>query len=230
MICKYTTNGCVVVVEAVTEEQSAIGTPDQPGPEGGVAPDYKELYLRALADLDNYRKGLEKQRVAYVKSIADSVMRRLLEPVDSVDRAIADLARLQAEAPPELQAGIGRSLEGVKGLQRQLADLLAAEGVTIIDAGGAEFDPGLHEALVRVPHPTIPADHIVEVLRPGYQSHGRLLRPAAVSISAGPPKNLGQGEQAGADAASPAKQGARNPGEQAHPQARKKGAHENHPT
>ena len=214
----------------MAQEQSALGTADQPAAESAAVPDYKELYLRALADLDNYRKGLEKQRVAFVKSIGDSLMRRLLEPVDSVERAILDLARLKADAPPELQAGIGRSLDGVRALQRQLGDLLAAEGVTIIDAGGAEFDPSLHEALVRVPHPTIPADHVVEVLRQGYLSQGRLLRPAAVSVSAGPPDGVGQGPPAQERGTSSAKQDTPNPDEPSHRHARKKGAPENHST
>jgi molecular chaperone GrpE len=205
----------------MAEDQGTAGVADQKEPEAPAAPDYKELYLRALADLDNYRKGLEKQRVAYGKSIADSVYRRLLEPVDSVDRAVADLARLKEEAPAALQAGIGRSLDGVKALQRQLTDLLASEGVTVIDARGAEFDPAVHEALMRIPHASVPVDHVIDVLRPGYMSHGRLLRAAAVSVSAGP---LAGDEAEGRTASGPGE------APDAHPRAPKKGAHENHQT
>ncbi len=169
----------------------------EPQPPAGPGPDYKDLFLRAAAELENYRKRVERERQSLLMSASEGVVRRLLEPYDSFGRAIADLVRVQAEAPRELKAALNRTLEGLRALQRQFAELLAAEGVETIDAQGAEFDPAYHEALVRVPHATAPSGTVVEVLQPGYTQRGRLLRPARVAISAGP------GEPAPAASADP---------------------------
>jgi molecular chaperone GrpE len=200
------------------EEQPPTAPPAAEAPPG---PDFKDLYLRAAAELDNYRKRVEKDRAGLIQSASESIVRRLLDPFDNLDRAVVDLTRLKAEAPPDLQGPLGRSLDGVRALQRQLFELMAAEGVVPIEAHGAAFDPSLHEALATLPHATVPAGHIVEVLRPGYTIRGRLLRPAAVAVSAGPSP----------EAADPAGPEAR-PAEDAaaHSRAPKKGAPKYHQT
>lgn len=166
------------------ESGQPVGSP-APAPEA-PAPDYKDLYLRAVAELDNYRKRVEKDRAALSQMAAEAVIRRLLEPLDSFERAISDLARLKGESPAELQGALTRSIEGLRALQRQLSDALAAEGLQPIKAEGAEFDPAVHEALIQMPHPTAPAGTVIEVLRPGYTMRGRLMRAASVAVSSGP--------------------------------------------
>ncbi len=169
------------------EESQAVQAPAPVAEPAATSPDYRDLYLRAAAELENYRKRAERDRAAMVHFAAEGVVLRLLDPYESLERAVAEVARVTAEAPPEVQDVLQRSLEGLRALKRQLSEVLAAEGVEEIRAENAEFDPTLHEALVQLPHPTVPSGAVVELLRPGFSMRGKLLRPARVAVSAGPP-------------------------------------------
>jgi molecular chaperone GrpE len=116
----------------------------------------------------------------------EGILRRILEPLDAFDRAIADLEMVSREGSDGGKAGIGRTLEGLRGVRRLLGDLLASEGVEAIVSDGVPFDPHVHEALVRVPSATSPEGTVVQTLQSGYSMRGRLLRPARVAVSSGP--------------------------------------------
>lgn len=173
------------------EGDSRTGTTPQETAAAPPGPDYKDLFLRASAELENYRKRIDREKAALASYASESVVRKLLEPYDSFGRAIADLARVHADAPRDVKASLGRSLEGLRALERQLRDLLTAEGVAPIEALGEEFDPAVHEALVRLPHKSAPQGTVIEVLQPGYTMRGKLLRPARVAVSEG---EAGSGE------------------------------------
>lgn len=159
-------------------------------PQGPEAPDYRDLFLRATAELDNYRKRNERERQALIQYAAEALAKRLLDPADSFERAIRDLDRVLAQAPEVLIAPLGASLEGLRALRRQFMDALASEGVEPFRPDGRPFDPAFHEALVRLPHPTSPEGTVLEVLQAGYTLRGRVLRPARVAVSSGPPADV----------------------------------------
>ena len=150
------------------------------------APDYRDLFLRATAELDNYRKRAERDRQALIQFAAEGLARKLLDPVDSLDRAVLEIERVRAHAPDAIKGALATSQEGLRALKRQFMDALAGEGIEPFRPEGAAFDPSLHEALVRVPHPTLPDGAVVEVLQTGYTMRSRLLRPARVTVSSGP--------------------------------------------
>ena len=66
---------------------------------------------------------------------------------------------------------------------RQLCDVLAKSGVVAIEAVGAEFDPSLHEAVMRVEDSEHPDNTVVDELQRGYMMHGRVLRPSMVRVA-----------------------------------------------
>jgi molecular chaperone GrpE len=155
-------------------------------PAAPVTADWKELYLRAVAELDNYRKRGERDRSAQVQFAAESVIRKILEPVESLDRALATLEALEREVPEAQRPPLSRSLDGLRALRRQFHAVLDSEGVEAVGKPGVEFDPALHEALATVPSDTYPEGTVSQVFSPGYTLRGRLVRPARVAVSSGP--------------------------------------------
>ncbi|MFO1540865.1 MAG: nucleotide exchange factor GrpE [Chloroflexota bacterium] len=132
--------------------------------------------LRAVADYQNLRRRTEQERAEIVALAGETVIRRLLGIVDDVERAVA-LA--PAAHDPAVSAWIG----GVAAIERKLAGLLAAEGVTPIAAAGLPFDPQRHEAIIHEQTTTVPDGHVVRELQRGYEISGRVIRPALVAVA-----------------------------------------------
>ena len=132
----------------------------------------QDLYLRALADLDNFRKKVQQDhaRIAYVGK--REILLKILDVVDSFDRAL------------EQTAGLPDSLaEGFQVISRQLQNILRGEGVTPMDTLGQAFDPELHEAIATVGVGRETSGTIVAELSRGYLWQDELLRPAKVSVA-----------------------------------------------
>jgi molecular chaperone GrpE len=130
----------------------------------------EDRYLRARADLDNYRKRTERDVERRVLEQRDELVRAWLEAIDSVERALA----LHAAEP-----GLA---EGLRVFLEQMQAILARQGVTRIGEVGERFDPELHEAIAVVPSADRPAGTIAEVARSGYSAGDRVLRPAQVAV------------------------------------------------
>ncbi len=144
-------------------------------PQGSVDADYRDRYQRVLAEFDNAKKRLERERLEAQRFGAERVVRDLLPIVDSFDQALKTLAAADAKDPVVV---------GVKLIHRQLHDLLNREGVQPIDSMGQPFDPHRHEAVAEVPATDGQPDHaIVEEIHKGYTMHGKVLRPAHVKIA-----------------------------------------------
>ncbi len=170
------------------EDLPAAGGPGvqevPPAPSG--EPDYKDLYLRALAELDNYRKVQARDRRALIDQASGGVLAKLLEPVDAFERAVAEVERLQEQAPAAFQPVVQRSVEGMKALERQLQAVLTSEGVERVDPRGEPFDPEHHEAVARVESAKEHEGTIVEVVQVGYRLRGTSLRPPRVVVATAP--------------------------------------------
>jgi molecular chaperone GrpE len=132
----------------------------------------QDLYLRALADLENFRKKVQQDhaRIAYVGK--RQILLKILEVVDSFDRALQQTSGL-----PEPLA------DGFLAISRQLQNILRSEDVTPMEALGENFDPELHEAIATVGDEDEASGTIVAELSRGYLWQGELLRPAKVSVA-----------------------------------------------
>jgi molecular chaperone GrpE len=128
----------------------------------------EDRFLRARADLENYRKRADRELERRLRERIDDVLRDWLEGVDSVERALA------------LQAG---DTAGLRAVLDQLDAILARQGVTRLGEVGAPFDPELHEAIGVVPAGDSPAGTIAEIARSGYSVGDRVLRPAQVVVA-----------------------------------------------
>lgn len=138
----------------------------------------KEAHLRAVADLENFRRRTARERDDLRAFAAANVVEELMPVLDNLGFAL-----VAAEAP---NAELKSLAEGVKMVANQLKTGLANHGLKEINPTGAAFDPNHHEALSQQPSDTVAEGHVLQVIRVGYSLNGRLLRPAAVIVSGGP--------------------------------------------
>jgi molecular chaperone GrpE len=160
--------------------------PASPSPEEQLAAAKKEAadnyarYLRAVADLENYRKRTVREKDELRQYAATRVLEDLLPVLDNLALGLAAAKQTGAE----MKGLIG----GVEMVMAQLKAALANHGLVEIDPAGQAFDPHQHQAISHQPSATIPAEHVLTVVRTGYALNGRLLRPASVIVSSGPAK------------------------------------------
>ena len=134
----------------------------------------EDRFLRARADLDNYRRRAEREIERRVREQTDELIRGWLEVVDSVERAFA----LEREHP-RLAAGLRAFLDQMNGV-------LARQGVTRIGEVGEPFDPVMHDAVAVDSTSDQPEGAVAEVTRSGYAIGDRVLRAAQVAVSRRP--------------------------------------------
>ena len=133
-------------------------------------------WLRALADLDNYRKRVERDRRRWSAAAREEIVLDLLEVVDNFERALA-----HEDSRGDSEGGSLR--EGVELILKHLTDILRKHGVTPIDTRACEFDPNLHEAVGHVESAEHDPDHIIEETQRGYLLGGKLIRCSKVIVS-----------------------------------------------
>jgi molecular chaperone GrpE len=133
-------------------------------------------WLRALADLDNYRKRVERDRCRWSEAAREEVLLDILEVMDNFERAVA-CGDGSGPAPDDPYR------RGVELILGQLRSVLAKHGVRPIDTCGAEFDPALHEAIGHIESPEHASNQIVEEERKGYMLGDRLLRCSRVVVA-----------------------------------------------
>lgn len=138
------------------------------------AEDYRERYLRALADLDNFRKRMIRDKQEYVEYANANLIRALLGVLDNFERALGS-----AETVSE----IGPFHEGVKMIYDELKKILEKEGLQSVSALGEEFDPQKHEAVVALDSDEHPPNTVVDELEKGYVFKDRIMRPTKVAVS-----------------------------------------------
>lgn len=137
--------------------------------------------LRALAEADNTRKRMEKERQDTVKFAVSSFARDLLSVADNLGRALAAI-------PPEQRTQDGplkTIFTGVEATERELLRVLENNGIKKIDPQGQLFDPNLHEVMFEIDAPDQKPGTILQVMEPAYTIHDRLLRSARVGVAKG---------------------------------------------
>ncbi len=133
---------------------------------------FKELYLRKLADFDNYRKRQERDMVEFRRYANSELMRDCLPVLDNLERALA--------APGGDSSGLR---DGVELVLRLFKNVLGRHGLVELDPIDQPFDPAIHEAIQRYEVSGIEEATVVQVLQKGYRLSERLLRPALVIVA-----------------------------------------------
>ena len=137
--------------------------------------EYLDALQRLKAEFENYRKRVARDQGDLVARASERLVKQLLPVLDDLERALV-AAEEHEEAMLE---------EGVALVHRALADALAKEGLVEVDTEGT-FDPHMQEALLAQPSEE-PEGAVIQVLQKGYKLGDRVLRPARVVVSAGPP-------------------------------------------
>jgi molecular chaperone GrpE len=132
-----------------------------------------DKYVRAAAELDNYKKRALREKADAIKYGNDNLLRDILPLVDSLDRAMEHACNSD---------DFDTFKKGLKMLQEQLLCCLQKHGVVQIDSVGKDFDPNVHEAMMQVESEEHKESKVVGEFERGYLLNGRLLRPAKVSV------------------------------------------------
>ena len=132
-----------------------------------------EKYVRAAAELDNYKKRAVREKADAIKYGNENLLRDILPLVDNMDRAMEHACNSD---------DFNAFREGMKMLKQQLLSCLQKHGVEPIEAVGKDFDPHVHEAMLQVESKEHEESKVVGEFERGYLLNGRLLRPAKVSV------------------------------------------------
>jgi molecular chaperone GrpE len=131
----------------------------------------QDMHVRALADFDNYRRRVERDRAKTAASGKRDIILSLLEVLDGFDRALPYMS----DAPPSVA-------EGVQAIHRRLLNLLDAQQVTPLKTVGEPFDPAVHEAIGALQSDDHPPGTVTDEVQRGYRLGDELLRPARVRV------------------------------------------------
>lgn len=134
----------------------------------------KDQYLRTLAEFDNAKKRLHREKEEFARFASEAMVLELLPIVDSLDQA---LVAVDKQSDPQAV------IKGVHLIYRQLLGLLEQEGVKRIATVGERFDPHKHEAVAQVETDGTPEDTVAEEVQVGYTMHGKVIRPAMVKVA-----------------------------------------------
>ncbi len=165
------------------EEQETISDEGEPGPEEQREAARQEIdqlrdkYLRSVAELDNYRKRVAREREQQQLRSRMELIRQLLPVADDFALAVSHV--------PEDYLGMPW-IEGITLIQRKLENFLTGLGVVAIDATGQPFDPYYHDALMRETSDEYPEGVVTEEVRKGYMMGDEVVRPTLVKVSMGP--------------------------------------------
>jgi molecular chaperone GrpE len=161
------------------DEERAQTTAPEPAPEPTpemLLEQERDRYLRLAAEFDNYRKRTERDMAEFKRRAADHVLLSVLDVVDNLDRALENSDGCEVE---EL-------VTGLLAIRNQVGTLLEREAIQPIEAVGAEFDPFLMEAVMRMPSDDVESGYVVSELQRGYRTPEHVLRPSKVIVSSGP--------------------------------------------
>ena len=143
----------------------------------------KDKLLRGLADMENLRKRLEREKAEATLYAASNFARDLLSVADNFSRALAAVTPEQRAAADEVSSNL---LAGIEVTERELTNVLERHGIRRIDAMGQKFDPHMHQAMFEVPTADHPAGTVVQIMQNGYAIGTRCLRPALVGVAKAP--------------------------------------------
>ena len=172
-----------------TEAGGAAGEPpSEPDPEQLIAAarqeaeDNKDKFLRATAEMENYKRRINKEHADTMRYAMSPLIRDIAATVDTLELAVS-----HAKNDPD--NGGQALVDGIEMVVKQIHEVFARFGVTRIETAGKPFDPELHEAMTVVETADVPENQVMEEFQAGFKLHERVIRPARVSVSKPPAVN-----------------------------------------
>ena len=165
------------VASAPEPEPAQSAAPGSGSGDPAAEPDWKDQYARTLADFDNYRKRMARDREELAQFAAKDILKDLLPTVDNLALA---LDKAEKKDDPFVQ--------GVKLAYDGFLKALADHGATPLDSVGEPFDANFHEAIAQLPSPDVAEGVVMNEVKRGWLLHGKLLRAAQVVVSSGAPE------------------------------------------
>ncbi|MDA7423411.1 nucleotide exchange factor GrpE [Thalassococcus lentus] len=163
--------------EFTADEEDTLSLIDQIDALTAERDEYKDRFMRALAEAENARKRADKDRREANAYGGTRIARDLLPVYDNLQRALAAAKEDEGNASVAL-------VEGVELTLKELLTVFDRHGVKrIAPEVGDRFDPQNHEAMFEAPVPGTKAGDIIQVSAEGFILHDRLLRPAQVGVS-----------------------------------------------
>ncbi len=156
----------------VAEEEKAE---DNQGKEESAEDEGEKKYLRLMADFQNYKRRMEKEKKDLYSYANERIMTELLEVMDNFERA------LQQNANSADDGGAG-FVEGMEMILKQLTSVLEKEGLKEIEALGEEFDPNVHNAVMTEETEEYESGKVSGVMQKGYTLNGKVIRPSMVKV------------------------------------------------
>ena len=164
----------------ITQEDAQTDEVDELAAVTAARDEYRDRFMRALADAENSRKRADKDRREAENYGGSKMARDLLPVYDNMKRAVEAAGDEQKEAAAAL-------IEGVELTMRELLNVFKKHGIQPISPQvGDRFDPQLHQAMFEAPVPGTKAGDIIQVSAEGFMLHDRLLRPSQVGVSSTP--------------------------------------------
>jgi molecular chaperone GrpE len=163
----------VVEGDAVTSEEAAV----EAAPAVEAEPDYKDQWMRSVAELDNVRKRARRDAAQSEQRGVARLARELLPALDNLDRAIKAAEAHPESSDPEL-------IGGIELVQQELLAAFSRAGITRDTALGEAFNPHQHEAVAQQPAEGQAAGTVIEVYEHGYLLGDEVLRAAKVVVAA----------------------------------------------
>lgn len=136
------------------------------------ASEYKDGWMRAQAEFQNYRKRIERDNEMVYASMKGDIIKKILPALDDLERALQNRP-----------SNSGAWVSGIELIQKKLSSILEAEGVKKIEAQGALFDPNYHEAISHEPAEGFQSGQVIAVVQSGYMLGERVIRPALVRVA-----------------------------------------------
>lgn len=137
--------------------------------------DWKDKYLRSMAEFDNYRKRSMEEKSDWIKRASEKLALSMCDVLDNFDRALMQINDEQKE---------DSFIKGIIQIEQQFKAALEREGVRRIEALGDDFDPNLHEALAHIPS-DFEEGKVAAIIQNGYTMNDKLIRPVRVAVSSG---------------------------------------------
>ncbi|HJH29602.1 MAG TPA: nucleotide exchange factor GrpE [Methanosarcinaceae archaeon] len=142
--------------------------------------------LRLGAEFDNFRKRSKREKEELRKYATENLMVEMLEVCDNFERALHS-----AKAADDSKSIV----EGVEMVLKQFISILEKEGVKKIECKGEEFDPYLHEAMMHIVTIKHPDNTIIDIQKPGYMLHSKVIRPVMVTVAKKPEDDSNKSEK-----------------------------------
>jgi len=144
----------------------------------------REEKLRILAEMENLRKRVEREKSESIRFGSANLARDILSPNDNLTRALENIPNEKTLTEP-----IKNFINGLKMLKKEFNTVLEQHGIKKIEALNKKFDHNLHQAMLEIETDKEEAGIVIQEIQPGYILHDRLLRPTMVGVSKKPQKN-----------------------------------------